>query len=219
MFVLGTLPQHAGWWIIECSCLFMLRWVEEYGQRPHAYSLCMANTISRKIRLHIMNEKWVHTCIHTKSTGPQSNTHARTHTCILVFLQRKLVLINLAGGTRHVFPFTSWPVPWVAQSKPSILVCLQFVCLNFLLICIIHWWPVGLAQEVLSEDCRGIYFTQTSYIIFSFSFSKKKKCISMLDHLPLPLLLRMNVSGVLKCFSIDSLWTRAAEGEDYQHDP
>lgn len=122
-----------------------------------------------------MNEKWVHTCIHTKSTGPQSNTHARTHTCILVFLQRKLVLINLAGGTRHVFPFTSWPVPWVAQSKPSILVCLQFVCLNFLLICIIHWWPVGLAQEVLSEDCRGIYFTQTSYIIFSFSFSKKKK--------------------------------------------
>lgn len=46
-------------------------------------------------------------------------------------LQIKLVLINLAGGTQHVFPFTSWPAPRAAQWKPSILVCLQFVCLNF----------------------------------------------------------------------------------------
>lgn len=179
MFVLGTLPQRTGWWIIECSCLFMLCWVEEYGQRPHAYSLCMANTISRKIRLHIMNEQWVHTYIHTHkdSTGLQSNTH--THT--LVFLQGKLVLINLARGTRHVFPFTSWPVPWVAQWKPSILVCLQFVCLNFLLICIFHWWPVGLVQEVLSEYCRGIFYSDIIHHAFPY-----EKSITQLDPFPLP---------------------------------
>lgn len=52
-----------------------------------------------------MNEKWVHTYIHT----PGVYWAAIKHT--LVFLQRKLVLINLAGGSRHVFPFTSWPVP------------------------------------------------------------------------------------------------------------
>lgn len=114
--------------------------------------------------------------IHTHEKHWAAITH--THTYTLAFLQGKLVLINLAGRTRHVFPFTSWPVPWVAQWKPSILVCLQFVCLNFLLICIIHWWPVGLVQEVMSEDCRGIYFTQTSYIMFAFflSFFCKKNC-------------------------------------------
>lgn len=57
----------------------------------------------------------------------QSNTHIH----IFFPLQIRLVLINLAGGTRHVFPFTSCPAPQAAQWKPSILVCLQFVCLNF----------------------------------------------------------------------------------------
>lgn len=45
-----------------------------------------------------MNEKWVHTHTHKESTGLQSNTH-------WVFLQRKLVLINLAGGTPTCFSF------------------------------------------------------------------------------------------------------------------
>lgn len=135
----------------------------EYGQGPHAYTPCMANTISREIRLHIMNEQWVHTYTHTG------------------VLQGKLVLINLARGTRHVFPFTSWHVPREAQWKPSILVCLQFVCLNFLLICIFHWWPVGLVQEVLSEYYYGISYSDIIHHAFLY-----KKSITQLDPFPLP---------------------------------
>ena len=182
----------------------------------HTACVCMANTISRKIRLHIMNEKWVQTltCIHTYTV-----------------LQGKLVLINLAGGTRHVFPVASWPVPWVAQWKPSILVCLQFVCLNFVLICIIHWWPLGLVQEVPSEDCRGIYFTRTSYIMLSFSLTKRN-CVSQSARLPLPSALKNKSFCCLEvvqffisfyCFANDcvpsSILIRAAEGEDYQREP
>lgn len=105
-----------------------------------------------------MSNRFTHIYTHThkKALGcNQTHTYTHTHTS---FCKGKLVLINLAGGARHVFPFTSWPVPWVAQWKPSILVCLQFVCLNFLLICIIHWCPVGPLQEVLSEDGCGIFF-------------------------------------------------------------
>lgn len=80
-------------------------------------------TITRKIRLHIMNKEWALTHTHEM----QSNTHIH----IFFPLQIRLVLINLAGGTQHVFPFTSCPAPRAAQWKPSILVCLQFVCLNF----------------------------------------------------------------------------------------
>lgn len=166
MFVLGTLPQHTGWWIIECSCLFLL----------HCFMRNMGNLAMppmrgeyshNKIRLCITNKTLLHTYVHKHMQ--RDITHTHTHWPF--FSQTKLVLINLAGGTRHVFPFTSWPAPRVAQWKPSILVCLQFVCLNFLLICIIHWWPVGLAQEVVSEDCRVIYFTQASYIMSSFSYT------------------------------------------------
>lgn len=112
------------------------------------------------------------------------STHIYTHkdcnqTHTVVFLQGKLVLINLAGGTRHVFPFTSWSVPWVAQWKPSILVCLQFVSLNFLLICIIQRWPAGLVQEVLSEDCCGIFYSDIDH---AFRSLKKTKGIAQLDH-------------------------------------
>lgn len=65
--------------------------------------------------------------------GPHTHTwDAIKHTYTHFFpLQIRLVLINLAGGTQHVFPFTSCPAPRAAQWKPSILVCLQFVCLNF----------------------------------------------------------------------------------------
>lgn len=90
-----------------------------------------------KIRSCITNKTLLHTYVHEHTHRDVTHTHART-LAFFFFLQAKLVLINLAWGTRHVFPFTSWPVPRVAQWKPSILVCLQFVCLNFLLICIIH---------------------------------------------------------------------------------
>ncbi len=141
------------------------------------------------------------THVHTEKAPGCNQTHTHTHayTCTRLFCRGKLVLINLAGGTRHVFPPTSWPVPRAPQWKPSILVCLQFVCLNFLLICIIHWWPVGLVQEVLSEDCRGIFFTQTSYIMLSFSFPRNAQ-LSVGPPPSCPLPLRMKVSAVLKFY-------------------
>lgn len=66
--------------------------------------------------------------------GSLTHTHemqSNPHIHIFFPLQIRLVLINLAGGTQHVFPFTSCPAPPAAQWKPSILVCLQFVCFNF----------------------------------------------------------------------------------------
>lgn len=127
----------------------------------------------------------IHTHTHTRYALRCNQTHAHAYT-----LQAKLVLINLAGGTRHVFPFTSWPVPWVAQWKPSILVCLQFVCLNFLLICIIHWWPVGLAQEEVSEHCCAIFFhSDIVHHAFVF-FHEMKKRVTQLDHSLLTFALR-----------------------------
>lgn len=190
--MLGTLPQRTRWWIIQCSCLFVLCRVEIWVRGPHAYSLYMANTISRKIRLHIMNEQWVHTYICTRL---QSNTLAYTHTYTHIFVQGKLVLINLAGRTWHVFPFTSWPVPRAAQWKPSILVCLQFVYLNLLLIWIIHWWPVGLKQEVLSDGHCGIVFNIIYHVFFFSSFCQNG----------------INQYGHQWKFvkSVDSLWIRA----------
>lgn len=123
-------------------------------------------TITRKIRLHIMNKEWVLTYIICR--GLQSNTHIYTH----ISLQTKLVLINLARGTQHVFPFTSCPDPRVAQWKPSILVCLQFVSLNFLPICIIQRWPAGLTQEAASEDSCDLFHSDVTRHAFSSFINK-----------------------------------------------
>lgn len=125
----------------------------------HTACVCMANTISRKMRLHIMNEKWVqtHTCIHTYTV-----------------LQGKLVLINLAGGTRHVFPDTSWPHS-LSGSMEAInsslsAVCLFEFCANLYYSLMASWPRAGSAEWRLSG-----YLFHSDIIHHAFFFSDKKK--------------------------------------------
>lgn len=117
--MLGTLPLHTGMMDYGRSLfIYAMLGRDRCGHIPRVCAcvsvcvcmyVCPANTISSKIRLHIMNEQ----CIHTLATQKKAinlcpHTHKRTGTRTHT---EGLVLINLAGGTRHVFPFTSWSVP------------------------------------------------------------------------------------------------------------
>lgn len=92
------------------SCLFVLCWLQEGGDPQHSTSVWRGRTNTHKTGLHIMNKEWAPT------HGRRNQTHVHT---LLFFLQMKLVLINLAGGTRHVFPFTSCLAPRVERLSGS----------------------------------------------------------------------------------------------------
>lgn len=127
-----------------------------------------------------------------------SHTHtwdAIKHTYTHFFPQQiRLVLINLAGGTQHVFPFTSCPAPRAARWKPSILVCLQFVCLNFFAnLGYLACWSCS-GRPMLFIPLRH----NTSRPFYPPTASKKPAS----DHLLLP---ASKKSPVFVVFAIDSL--------------
>lgn len=107
------------------------------------------------------------------------NTHRNAHAGLFFpFSQTKLVLINLAGGTRHVFPFTSWPPP-PSGSVEAINSSLSAVCL-FEFFANPYYSPMALLASRRKWRARAVALfillgRHTSCLLFFPPPSKKKK--------------------------------------------
>lgn len=145
----------------------------------------MANAVAKKTRNKTTAIRNCITCICAPRRQrdvikrTHRNTHINAHAGLFFFSQTKLVLINLAGGTRHVFPFTSWPVPPPSGSVEAINSSLSAVCL-FEFFANPYYSPMALLASRRKWRARAVALfillgRHTSCLLFPPPQSKKKK--------------------------------------------